>query len=83
MALRLSQSLIEMSIKNHARAKGRPARKVDNLTANLWADCLGNVGSFTSHNPIGFDVLSGIALPSPYVCVCVCGLFNGAASSLE
>jgi hypothetical protein len=32
--------------------KGRPARKAGNLTAIL-ADCLENVGSLTSHNPIG------------------------------
>jgi hypothetical protein len=30
-----------------------PTRKADNLTAICQADCLENVGSSTSHNPIG------------------------------
>jgi hypothetical protein len=34
MALGSSQPLTEMSIKNIAGGKGRPARKADNLTAS-------------------------------------------------
>jgi hypothetical protein len=50
MALESTQPLTEMS-------KGLPVRKTDNLTANLWADCLENVRASMSHNPIGFHGL--------------------------
>jgi hypothetical protein len=33
MALELTQSLTEMSTRNLSEGEGRPARKVDNLTA--------------------------------------------------
>jgi hypothetical protein len=32
-------------------------RRADNLTAISWADCLDNVGTLISHNPIGFHGL--------------------------
>jgi hypothetical protein len=37
--------------------KGRPARKAENLTAIYESDCLENVGTSTSRNPMGFHVL--------------------------
>jgi hypothetical protein len=37
-------------------SKVRQVRKADNLTT-IWADCLDNVGSLTSHNPIGLHGL--------------------------
>jgi hypothetical protein len=42
--------------------KVQRVRKDDNLTA-IWANCLDNVGSLTSHNPTGLHgLLPGIAL---------------------
>jgi hypothetical protein len=39
-------------------SKARPVRRADNLTAiYVWADCPDNVGSLTSHNPIGLQGL--------------------------
>jgi hypothetical protein len=38
--------------------KGRPARKAENLAANLWAHCLENVGASMSHNPMSLHCLS-------------------------
>jgi hypothetical protein len=49
-----TQPLIEMCTRNLLPGKERPVRKADNLTAICWADCLGNVGASTSHNPMGF-----------------------------
>jgi hypothetical protein len=57
MALRSTQPLTEMSIRNLPGAKGRPVHKTDNLTANLWADCLENVAASTSHIRIGLHGL--------------------------
>jgi hypothetical protein len=57
MALGSTQPLTEMSTRNLPEGKGRPARKADNLTANLWADCIENVGASTSHNPMGLHGL--------------------------
>jgi hypothetical protein len=38
--------------------KGRRVRRADNLTTICEStDCLDNVGSLTSHNPIGFQGL--------------------------
>jgi hypothetical protein len=42
-------------------SKVRRVRRADNLTA-IWADCLENVGSLTSHKPIGLHGVTGIAL---------------------
>jgi hypothetical protein len=40
-------------------SKVRPVRGADNLISyrHLWADYLENVGSLTSHNPIGLQGL--------------------------
>jgi hypothetical protein len=39
-------------------SKMRRVRRADNLTTyHLLADCLDNVGSLTSHNPIGLQGL--------------------------
>jgi hypothetical protein len=38
------------------RSRARPVRKADNLSL-LRADCLDNVGSLTSHNPLGLHGL--------------------------
>jgi hypothetical protein len=35
----------------------RPALKADSLAAHLWADCLENVGTSTSHNLMGLHGL--------------------------
>jgi hypothetical protein len=56
MALGSTKPLTEMSTRNLPGAKGRPARNAD-PTANLWADCLENVGASTSHNPMGLHGL--------------------------
>jgi hypothetical protein len=50
MALGSTQPLTEMSTSNIPGVDGRPARKVDNLTA----DCVENVEASTSHNHMGF-----------------------------
>jgi hypothetical protein len=43
-------------------SRARPVRMTDNLTT-IWADCLDNVGSLTSNNPIGLHgLLRGIAI---------------------
>jgi hypothetical protein len=59
MALGSTQPLTEMCTRNFpgGRGKGRPARKADNLTAHLLADCLENVGASTSHNPMALHGL--------------------------
>jgi hypothetical protein len=41
-----------MSTRYVSGDKGRPARKADNLTD--ICDCAENVGTSTSHNPMGF-----------------------------
>jgi hypothetical protein len=51
MALQFTQHLTEKSARNIPGGRTRPAHKND-LTA-ISADCLENVGSITSHNPIG------------------------------
>jgi hypothetical protein len=38
-------------------SRARPVRRADNITANREPDCLNNVGSLTSHNPIGLHGL--------------------------
>jgi hypothetical protein len=48
MALVSTQPLTEIRTRKLTGSKGRPARKAD---SHLWADCLENVGSSTSHNP--------------------------------
>jgi hypothetical protein len=52
MALGSTQPVTEMSIINLPGGKGRPVRKIDNLTAICE-----NVGASTSHNPMGFHGL--------------------------
>jgi hypothetical protein len=52
-----TQPLTEMSTRNILGGKGRPARKANNLTHLLWADCLENVGTSKSHNPMGLHGL--------------------------
>jgi hypothetical protein len=54
IALGSTQPIIEMSTRNLPGDKGRPACKAENLTTNLWTDCLENVGASMSHNPMGF-----------------------------
>jgi hypothetical protein len=38
--------------------KGRPSLKADNLAASSGADCLENVGTSTSHNPMALHVFT-------------------------
>jgi hypothetical protein len=57
MALGSTQHLTEMSTRNLPGAKGRPARKADNLTAICEPIVLDNVGPSTSHNPMRFHDL--------------------------
>jgi hypothetical protein len=38
-------------------SRARPTRKADILADICWANCLDNVGSSTSHNPIGLHGL--------------------------
>jgi hypothetical protein len=58
MALGSTQPLKEMSTRNDPRGKGRPARRADNLTT-IFVSRLSrqNVGSSTSHNPMGLHGL--------------------------
>jgi hypothetical protein len=56
MAMGPTQLLTEMSTKNLPGGKGRPVHKADSLTA-MWADCLENVGTSTSYNPMGLHSL--------------------------
>jgi hypothetical protein len=58
MAPRATQPLTEMSTRNLPGGKGRSVHRADNLTdRHLWAFCLRNVGTSTSHNPIGLHGL--------------------------
>jgi hypothetical protein len=58
MTLRSTQTLKEMSTRNHPGGKGRPARKADHR--HLLADFLENMGASMSHNPVGLhDLLQG------------------------
>jgi hypothetical protein len=57
MALGSTQPLTEMNTRTIPGDKGRPVCQADNLTANLWADCLENVGASTSHNPMDLHAL--------------------------
>jgi hypothetical protein len=57
MALVSTQLLTEMSTRNLPGGKGETARKADNLTANCETICLENVGTLTSHNPMGLHGL--------------------------
>jgi hypothetical protein len=56
MALGSTHPPTEMSTRELSRRNGRLERKAD-LTANLRADCLENVGVSTSHNPMGLHSL--------------------------
>jgi hypothetical protein len=56
-ALGSTQTPTEWSTRNLPRVRGgRPERNADDLTT-MCADCLDNVGSLTSHNPIGLHGL--------------------------
>jgi hypothetical protein len=57
MALGSTQPLTEMTTRNVPGGKRWPARGADNLTAICGADCLENVGSSTSHNPMALHGL--------------------------
>jgi hypothetical protein len=57
MALGSTQPLTEMSTRNVPGGKRRPARKADNLTPLLSAECLENVGASTSHNSMSLHGL--------------------------
>jgi hypothetical protein len=61
MTLGSTQPLTEMSTRNLPGDKGRPARKTD-LTAICEPIVWKNVGASTSHNPMGLNGLTGIAL---------------------
>jgi hypothetical protein len=54
MAPGSTQPLTEMSTRNFLGCKGRPARKADFTTICDWLE---NVGSSTSHNPMGLHGL--------------------------
>jgi hypothetical protein len=51
-----NSSLGFIKIIMYLGSKVRRVRMADNLTA-IWADCLDNVGSLISHNPIGLQGL--------------------------
>jgi hypothetical protein len=53
MALGSTQPLTEMSTRNIPGGEGRPAPKADNLTAICEPIVYKNVGSSTSHSPMG------------------------------
>jgi hypothetical protein len=58
----LGMHISEMSTRNikvikFLGSKVRLVRRVDNLITICEADCLDNVGSLTSHNPIGLQGL--------------------------
>jgi hypothetical protein len=57
LALGFAQPLTEMSTRKSSGSKARPVRKGGKLNNHLWADCLDNVESSTSHNPIGLHGL--------------------------
>jgi hypothetical protein len=57
MALGSTQSLTEMSARNHPGVKGLLARKADNLAAICDLIILSNVGACTSHYPMGLHAL--------------------------
>jgi hypothetical protein len=62
-ALWSTQLLTEMSTRNLSGGKGRPACKAENVTA-VWADCLENMGTLTSYNPMGLHgLLQGYLYP--------------------
>jgi hypothetical protein len=60
MTLGSTQPLTEMSIRNLPGGKELPPRKSDNLTAICEPFVFENVGSSTSHSPVG---LHGLLLP--------------------
>jgi hypothetical protein len=53
MALGSTQPLTEMSTGNIPGGEERPARKADNLTAICEPIVYKNVGTSTSHSPMG------------------------------
>jgi hypothetical protein len=57
MTLGSTQPLTEMSTRNFPGSEVRSKRKVDNLTASLWADSLENMGASKSQNPMGLHYL--------------------------
>jgi hypothetical protein len=61
-ALGFTQPLTEMSTMG---SKVRLVRKADNL-GDLWAYCLDNVGSLTSHNPTGLHGLLRVSFTLLY-----------------
>jgi hypothetical protein len=70
------EPLTEMSTRNikiimFLGSKVRPVSRADNLTAIYLADCPDNVGSLTSHNPIGLQACYGIALLLLFLCAYV------------
>jgi hypothetical protein len=65
MALGSTQPLTEKCTRNLPGGKGRPARTAENLTA--ICDCLENVGTSTSVNPVGLHgLLTVIGVRLPY-----------------
>jgi hypothetical protein len=52
-----TKPLTEMSSTNFSRIEERPALMADNFTAHVWADCIENVGTSSSHNPMGLHGL--------------------------
>jgi hypothetical protein len=57
MVLGSTQPLISMSAMNLPGGKGRQAREADNLTAIYETIVLENMGSSTSHKPLGLHGL--------------------------
>jgi hypothetical protein len=57
MTLRSTQPLTEMSTRNLPGRKGRPACKVDNLTAICETNVLKNVGASKYHSDMGLHGL--------------------------
>jgi hypothetical protein len=60
MTMRFTQPLTEMSIRNLPEGKRRSARKANKLSVICEAYCLENVGSSTTHKPVGlYGLLQG------------------------
>jgi hypothetical protein len=75
MSLGSTQPLREINTRNLPGVKGRPACMADNLTALCEPIFLENVGTSTSHNPMGLHGLLQGQLYLFYLYITYCGTF--------
>jgi hypothetical protein len=76
MAMGFTRPVSETGTRNLPGGKVWSAHKADNLTANLWADCLENVGALTSLSSVGrqgFTLLFAVYLVHK---MCLCPIFK-------